>query len=61
MQVNEVAPPKANAEFELAPAPANTFLAVIIAPPADQVDPLYASVQLLLAGVEYPEIAKAEF
>ena len=29
----------------LVPAPANCRLAVIIAPPADQVDPLYASVQ----------------
>jgi hypothetical protein len=53
-------PPNAKAAFEEAPAPAKLSLAVIIAPPVDQVDPLYASVQAHNATF-LPPNAKDEF
>ena len=42
--VLSVYPPNANAAVFEAPSPASEYLAVIIAPPAVHVDPLYASV-----------------
>jgi hypothetical protein len=55
-----LSPPNANAEFEDAPAPPETALAVIIALLTVQEVPSNASVQLEFIGVKPPN-ANAEF